>query len=273
MLSHAESGSVAPGIGYLRVHATTELFCGMKTHYGVALTRAGKTVSRVDGRQRVQVAGTLGLTQPGQLYRNVRREEPGAFQLLSFDRHLVEHVRAALDVGLEGSLRADELPAGDDRAEPLRRLHALALGPVAPPAARDAEAEAFTRDVVVAEAIAAFVSLLQGRAQAEHDFRPTVRRARAFLLENLAEKVTLDALAEHARTDKYHLCRAFSREVGVAPYTFLLQARIARARLLLAQGLRSSDVAQQVGFCDQSQLHRHFRRLVGCTPGAYARGG
>jgi AraC-like DNA-binding protein len=26
-----------------------------------------------------------------------------------------------------------------------------------------------------------------------------------------------------------------------------------------------------VGFCDQSQMHRHFVRIVGCTPGAYAR--
>ena len=263
MLSHGESGSVTPGIGYFRMHETTALFCGMKTHYGVALTQKGRTWSRVDGRQRLQVPGTLGLTQPGQLYRNVRREAPGAFQLLSFERHLVEHARAALDVGLEGSLREDELHSLDERAEPLRRLHDLALAP---------HADAFARDVVVTEAIAAFVSLLQGRAQPAESFGPSVRRARAFLLENLAEKVTLDALADHARADKFHLCRAFSREVGVPPYTFLLQARIARARLLLQRGLRSSEVAQRVGFCDQSQLHRHFRRLVGCTPGAYARG-
>lgn len=261
MLSLGESGSVAPGIGYFRVDGATALFCGMKTHYGVALTRGGKTVSRVDGRERLQVPGTLGLAQPGQLYRNVRREAPGSFQLLSFDRDLVEQTRAALDVGLEGSLRVDELHASDERAEPLRRLHALALAP---------HADAFARDVVVTEAIAAFVSLLHGRAEAGESFRPTVRRARAFLLENLAEKVTLEALADHARTDKFHLCRAFSREVGVPPYTFLLQARIARARLLLQRGLRSADVAQLVGFCDQSQLHRHFRRIVGCTPGAYA---
>ena len=31
------------------------------------------------------------------------------------------------------------------------------------------------------------------------------------------------------------------------------------------------DVAQELGYCDQSQLHRHFRRIVGTTPGAYAR--
>ena len=44
--------------------------------------------------------------------------------------------------------------------------------------------------------------------------RPTARRARQFLLEHLEEKVSLDALAEHARTDKLHRCRGFSRELG-----------------------------------------------------------
>jgi AraC-like DNA-binding protein len=27
----------------------------------------------------------------------------------------------------------------------------------------------------------------------------------------------------------------------------------------------------QVGFYGQSQLHRHFRRVIGVTPGAYAK--
>ena len=41
--------------------------------------------------------------------------------------------------------------------------------------------------------------------------RPNLRRAREFLLDHLADKVTLDDLADHARTDKFHLCREFSR--------------------------------------------------------------
>jgi AraC-like DNA-binding protein len=32
-----------------------------------------------------------------------------------------------------------------------------------------------------------------------------------------------------------------------------------------------AEAAQTVGFCDESQLHRHFRRIVGVAPGAYAR--
>jgi len=44
-----------------------------------------------------------------------------------------------------------------------------------------------------------------------------------------------------------------------------------RAKELLATGLRPSEIAPRVGLYDQSQLNRHFRRIVGTTPGAYAR--
>jgi AraC-like DNA-binding protein len=44
------------------------------------------------------------------------------------------------------------------------------------------------------------------------------------------------------------------------------------AKQLLAAGVPPSDVAPQVGLYDQSQLNRHFRRIVGTTPGRYARG-
>jgi len=32
-----------------------------------------------------------------------------------------------------------------------------------------------------------------------------------------------------------------------------------------------AEAAQAVGFYDESQLHRHFRRIVGVPPGVYAR--
>ena len=47
--------------------------------------------------------------------------------------------------------------------------------------------------------------------------------------------------------------------------------RVSRARELLRAGVHVAEAAQAVGFYDESQLHRHFRRIVGVTPGAYAR--
>lgn len=145
-------------------------------------------------------------------------------------------------------------------ARPLRRIHDLVLA---------GTTDRFTLEVAVTEAVGAFTSFFGART-ARAQLRPTVRRARQFLLEHMADKVTLDALADHARTDKFHLCREFSRELGLPPYAFLTQARIVRASLLLRRGVAACDVASRVGFCDQSHLHRHFVHIVDCTPGAYA---
>jgi AraC-like DNA-binding protein len=98
-----------------------------------------------------------------------------------------------------------------------------------------------------------------------------VRRARAFLVEHYAEPVDLNALADHAGVDKFHLCRAFTKDVGMPPYKFLTHLRIAKARALLRRGVRPSEIAPLTGFCDQSQMHRHFVKIVGFTPGEYAR--
>jgi AraC-like DNA-binding protein len=254
------TGTVGRGVAYLRVRNTTQLYRGMKAHYGVTLTCAGRSLSRIDGRERIQLPGTLGLTQPGQVHCDVRRDAPGAFQFLSFEADLVDQAQSALHHQLRGRLGADDIDPRDDRARPLRRLHDMVLLH---------SADRFALDVAITEAVTAFTSFL-GPRPAIAGLRPSVRRAREFLLDHVAEDVSLDALADHARADKFHLCRAFSLEIGFPPYAFLTQARIARARILLRRGLRPSQVALQVGFCDQSQMHRHFRRIVGCTPGAYA---
>ncbi|MGZ6068442.1 MAG: helix-turn-helix domain-containing protein [Polyangiales bacterium] len=253
---------VGPGVRCVRMHKTTQLYRGMKAHHGVSLTCSGRSLSRIDGVERVQTPGTLGLAQPGQVHCNLRREAPGTFQFLAFDAQLVEQARSALDHGLQGSLAADDVDPHDDRARPLRRLHDLVLA---------GTTDRFTLDVAIAEAVTAFTSFLGTRSAPSSGLRPSVRRAREFLLDHLAEDVTLDALADHARADKFHLCRAFSRALGFPPYAFLTQARIVRAQLLLRRGVRPSEVAPLVGFCDQSQMHRHFARIVGCTPGTYAR--
>jgi AraC-like DNA-binding protein len=236
----------------------------MKAEHGVTLTCAGRSLSRIDGRERVHTPGALGLTQPGQVHCNVRRDTPGSFQLLSFDARRIDEARSALDQKGSAQLESDAVDSADERARPFRRLHELVLA---------GSADRFALDVAITEALTAFTSFLGTSRAPSTGLCPSVRRARDFLLDHVAEEVTLDALADHARADKFHLCRAFSRELGFPPYAFLTQARIARARTLLRRGVRPSDVAQLVGFCDQSQMHRHFVRIVGCTPGAYARTG
>ena len=89
--------------------------------------------------------------------------------------------------------------------------------------------------------------------------------------ERLTEPVSLDELAAFARLDKFHLCRAFRDEIGLPPHAYVTHRRVSLAQDLLARGVPQAEVAARVGLYDQSQLHRHFKRIVGVTPGAYAR--
>jgi AraC-like DNA-binding protein len=98
-----------------------------------------------------------------------------------------------------------------------------------------------------------------------------VARARDLLHARFNASLTLEELASVAGTGKFSLLRSFSRELGLTPHAYQVQVRIARACRLIAQGEALADVALAVGYSEQSALARVFRRIVGVTPGAYAR--
>ncbi|MPY32588.1 helix-turn-helix transcriptional regulator, partial [Streptomyces adustus] len=80
---------------------------------------------------------------------------------------------------------------------------------------------------------------------------------------------SLADLATALGLSRYQLLRAFRTAMGVPPYAWLAQYRVARARGLLESGLRPAEVAPLVGFADQAHLTRWFRRVLGVTPAAY----
>jgi AraC-like DNA-binding protein len=100
--------------------------------------------------------------------------------------------------------------------------------------------------------------------------REAVRRAQGYIDEHFAEGVRLDDLARHVALSPYYLLRAFRAEVGLPPHAYLDSVRIRHAERLIAAGRPLAEVAAEVGYSSQSHLTRHFKRLVGVTPGHYA---
>lgn len=98
-----------------------------------------------------------------------------------------------------------------------------------------------------------------------------VRRVRDYIHAYYAENISLDDVAALVGLGRFHLVAAFKREVGLPPHAYHVQVRVAAARRLLAAGLPGAQVAVETGFADQSHMIRHFRRVVGATPGVYAR--
>jgi transcriptional regulator GlxA family with amidase domain len=77
-------------------------------------------------------------------------------------------------------------------------------------------------------------------------------------------------LANRTGLSRRHFARLFRQEVGLAPATWVKEARVAAARRLLECGeLVPKQVASQCGFADVDSLRKAFVRLVGVTPADY----
>ena len=229
--------------------STDELHTGMKEYYAIARVESGRSRWWSGGAEWDTSPGCVLLQRPGDVHRDVARDGPGVVQIIALSPSAVESV--------VGKVRVQpRLAPGDPRAAPFLSLHDAVV----------AGAERLELESAVAEAITALGSLGDARVD---QTRP-VRRALELLEARLAEPITLDELADHAAFDKFHLCRAFRVQIGMPPHAYLTRLRVMRAKQLLADGTPPGDVAARVGFYDQSQLGRHFRRIVGTTPGRYA---
>ncbi|MEV1067977.1 AraC family transcriptional regulator [Streptomyces sp. NPDC050263] len=95
------------------------------------------------------------------------------------------------------------------------------------------------------------------------------RRLRELLDERVVQGLALEEAAALVQAHPAHLVRAFSSAYGIAPHQYLTARRVDLARRLLLDGRPPGDVAAAAGFYDQAHLTRHFRKLVGVTPGRY----
>ncbi|MER7789845.1 helix-turn-helix domain-containing protein [Streptomyces sp. NPDC097640] len=114
-----------------------------------------------------------------------------------------------------------------------------------------------------------------GQAQFIEQFRPEasgdeLAPLREWMLDNLADPVTVDDLAEHAHMSRRTLIRRFREETGTTPIAWLTDARIDRARELLeASAVPVEQVGRLTGFGAPASLRAAFHRHLGTSPQEY----
>ena len=104
--------------------------------------------------------------------------------------------------------------------------------------------------------------------------RNRARRVLEYIEANLSRHVTLRKLSEIADLSLHHFARMFKHTVGVAPYRYVLERRLERAKTMLRSAKTSLvEISLSTGFDSQSHFTSTFRRMVGATPtgfqGAY----
>ncbi len=94
-----------------------------------------------------------------------------------------------------------------------------------------------------------------------------LRDATAFIEANLGRPLSLAEIACVSGLSVSQFTVQFRQSIGVPVHQYLIRRRVDRAAELLRDGrLSINQVAMEVGFCHQSHLAKHMRRILGVAP-------
>lgn len=98
-------------------------------------------------------------------------------------------------------------------------------------------------------------------------FNPVVERARSFIEDNCARKLSLRQIAEHVSVSRNYLSTLFRKQCGCTITEYIHRVRMRRAELLLlAGGHTISEVAYMVGYQNYRDFYRNFVKFTKSSP-------
>jgi AraC-like DNA-binding protein len=235
-------------------------------YYVVALVEQGVQSFLHAGKRYVTPADGLILLNPGEMHTGEPMDEDGfcyrAFypNTAHLERALVEWTGRPLPAPLFSTPRADDQPS----AHAVRGLHAALSGE-----ASLLECESRFLWTLV-QLVKQFADPRASEPRVGNE-PVAIQRVRHYIQEQYAQPISLAQLADHVHFSHYYLLRTFRKAVGMPPHAYLESIRIQQAQTLLARGAPLAQVAQAVGYSNQSHFTRRFKQLIGVTPGVYAK--
>lgn len=235
--------------------------------YGIAIVESGAMAFDYRGATHIVPAGSIGIVQPGEMHTGQAVLETGWTY-----RTLLPAVDWLQQAARELTERSLNLPYF---AAPIihdRRLseHLVALHQMleTSPSALERESQFLWS---MAKLVRYYASDRPTPASIGQEHR-LVEQVREYLTAHYANNISLQELAQLVNLKPLRLLRTFRKHTGLPPHAYLNHVRVQRAKQLLVTGCAITDAAIATGFNDQSHLHRHFKKMVGVTPGQYARG-
>ena len=93
-----------------------------------------------------------------------------------------------------------------------------------------------------------------------------------YINENYSQIETIEEIAEHFFISKYHLCRIFSKNLGLSLVAYLNTVRIRAACELMRDEKRTlTEIATACGFNSSSYFCKVFKSEKGISPAVYRR--
>lgn len=92
----------------------------------------------------------------------------------------------------------------------------------------------------------------------------------AYVSFHMQETITVEDLAQRAQLSPSRFNTVFKQKYGMSPHQYLLNRRVQHVQELLKTTNSSINrIAEYTGFADAQHLSKSFKKLVGCTPGAF----
>lgn len=90
-----------------------------------------------------------------------------------------------------------------------------------------------------------------------------------YIENNYMQTITLDTLAQINGRSKFELCRKFKSATGRTLTDYVNYVRLCRAKALLKENMKITDIAYECGFSSVQYFNRTFKKYNGCSPGNY----
>lgn len=97
-----------------------------------------------------------------------------------------------------------------------------------------------------------------------------ILQARDFIEQHLAEKLTIDKIAEHADISGSYLMATFKKYFNCSPISYKINQQLNNAKLLLAQNTPVGETAYKTGFESVHYFSRIFHKKTGISPTQFA---
>lgn len=233
--------------------------------YCLGVIEKGALGFRYMGEKLVAPAGAVNLAIPGEVHTGRAAEEVGwTYRMFYLDADLLAKAasqmsgtKMPLPFIREGVLFDPGL------AGMIHRLHRCMQNPQVPILEKETGLIAVLSCVIRQYSRPRIPGWPSG-----HD-PDVIKLARDFIQDHYHRDISVRELASIAGLSPYHFIRVFHKQAGLTPHAYLTQVRVQRAMQCLQNGETPADTALKTGFFDQSHLTRHFKRIVGVTPGRY----
>lgn len=119
------------------------------------------------------------------------------------------------------------------------------------------------------EMVCCFIDTLKATEKLEYN--PLVNKAITFIhREILNDELSLEKIAEFVGVHPGYLSKIFKESVGMIIPEYINRKKIEDSKyFLLHTDSRLSEIAQMLGYCNQSYYTSLFKKYVGMTPGQY----